>query len=483
MGRYALLVGVGEAKSGRLPSLGAPRHDLAALETVLAAKDIGAFDTVLVLADEEVDFGSLRDRSHWLFEDRRPEDVVLFYYSGHGIKPYAGDLHLALPGTDPKRIATAYPSSLLRDCLRDTGAGVKLVVLDCCHSGAFFDGAKALQPAPAVTPEAFPKDARGQFVLTACRDAEYAFDAPHDAGDGVRNSVFTRFLVEGLKGEAARPGEPFITFDGLADYLGDAVPRADARMRPQRLALGDTRDVPLVRNRRYAPPLPAPVREAAVGEDWRQRLVAVFELKALLLADDQAVRAAARDLLARMRARPDERRDIHEEIGRALEGGPAVAAAPPPPQSLHGAGPDLRSFAPPRPPTSPAAPREEPAPKPRPAASRRPPSEPARPKPTTSKPASKAAAETAEDEATAKRLRLALHSTSPVILLLILGTGGGPLGGLVGSMVLMGKAGWWAVLRTGIASDRPTLRRQLAWTMLYDFLALALSPILLDMGF
>ena len=49
----------------------------------------------------------------------------------------------------------------IRDFIDESRAERKIVVLDCCHSGAFVEGVKAAAPPPAVTPETFSEGDAG----------------------------------------------------------------------------------------------------------------------------------------------------------------------------------------------------------------------------------------------------------------------------------------------------------------------------------
>lgn len=60
-------------------------------------KHVAAFDEVVVLSDP--DATKLAEASEYLFADKQPGDLVLLYFSGHGVKDERGHLHLAVPNT------------------------------------------------------------------------------------------------------------------------------------------------------------------------------------------------------------------------------------------------------------------------------------------------------------------------------------------------------------------------------------------------
>ena len=96
MSKVALLVGVSEYQPG-LPPLPSVIEDVDAMERVLRHPEIGGFNEVKVLRDPNTQ--ELRIAIYNLFAERSPEDLVLFYFSGHGVKDQNRNLFLATPKT------------------------------------------------------------------------------------------------------------------------------------------------------------------------------------------------------------------------------------------------------------------------------------------------------------------------------------------------------------------------------------------------
>ena len=125
---------------------------------------------------------------------RRWKDVLLLYYSGHGRLDHTNTLFLCARDTTVDRIrATAIASRRLDEFIDASAAARVVLILDCCHSGAFKGGDFAQ-----------PLSGAGRYVLASCRARELA----NDASAANRASLFTHHVVQGLLGAAANPGLP-----------------------------------------------------------------------------------------------------------------------------------------------------------------------------------------------------------------------------------------------------------------------------------
>ena len=96
MGKFALLIGVSEYPEG-LSALPAALNDVRALSVVLEDSNIGEFDEVTVL--ENPSAGQIRSKIEALFADRSADDLVLLYFSGHGITDQQGNFFFSTPKT------------------------------------------------------------------------------------------------------------------------------------------------------------------------------------------------------------------------------------------------------------------------------------------------------------------------------------------------------------------------------------------------
>src|SRR5689334_8700757 len=118
MARHALLVGVSEFQDQRLDRLNAPINDVIALRGILQDPARGRFDSVELSINE--DYMAIRDRLARLYQDRTPDDLLLLYYSGHGILE-RGRLYLATAGSNldaprARSVAAKDVREFMEDC-------------------------------------------------------------------------------------------------------------------------------------------------------------------------------------------------------------------------------------------------------------------------------------------------------------------------------------------------------------------------------
>src|SRR6476646_8558233 len=96
MAKIALLIGVSEYEPGLNP-LPAAVKDIEALRRVLQDPDMGDFNELKSLKNPEPQ--TMQYEIEALFSERTKEDLILFYFSGHGIKDDTGNLYFATRAT------------------------------------------------------------------------------------------------------------------------------------------------------------------------------------------------------------------------------------------------------------------------------------------------------------------------------------------------------------------------------------------------
>ncbi|MFG3013117.1 caspase family protein [Streptomyces cinerochromogenes] len=191
---------------GALHELQGPKADGLLLRDALTDPTAGLFQRSEVRLVAEADAGEIIAAVDEFFSTAEADDTLLFYYSGHG-RNRNRQLFLCAGNTRTDRLrSTALPAATLSDAITDSFAQVKIVILDCCHSGGFKGDDGLLD---ALSGE-------GRYVIAATSEADRAADAE------VRGepSPFTRALVDGLLTEAVdRNADHVVDLDDLFTYL------------------------------------------------------------------------------------------------------------------------------------------------------------------------------------------------------------------------------------------------------------------------
>jgi formylglycine-generating enzyme required for sulfatase activity len=206
-------------------------------------------------------------------------------------------------------------------------------VLDCCHSGAF---AKAGLGDSVGTEDAFAGSGYGRVILTASDALELSWEGDEWLGEG-QPSVFTNFLVEGLRtGAADLDGDGKIVLDELYKYVYEQVMTSGyAKQTPHRWAQKVEGQIVVARSPR--PPsrttgLPPDLQRAVESRFNWMREGAVSGLERLMRGREGEMARAAREALEQLAG--DENPRVAAAAARALgigEKSPKEEPAPQPP--------------------------------------------------------------------------------------------------------------------------------------------------------
>lgn len=325
--KFALLVGSYEyAQEPGLQRLQGPQNDIAALKAVLGDPEIGGFGVQTSINESS---GRVLELVEEFLAERTREDVVLLYFSGHGIKEN-GELYFAMANTRRTRLlSSALKARTVHDALRGCRARQQLLVLDCCHSGAVQSGMVIRSGTSVCTQDFF--DGRGHVVLTASDSIQYALEeGPSVTPDERPHSIFTRALVEGLTtGDADRDGDGLITVDELYDYLHTEVRTRTPEQTPCKWAMDQQGKLVIARvpvAKRKPAALPPELHEAIHDRLPWIRQGAVAELARLLQSDHPGHALAARQSLESLVE--DDSRSVGNSACQALGWVPTPVSRP-----------------------------------------------------------------------------------------------------------------------------------------------------------
>ena len=340
--KYALIIGNDRYDDPKLAQLKTPAADSQALARILGDASIGSFDEVLPLINQSET--KVRRAISQFLAGKKPDDLVLLYFSGHGVLDDRGRLYLALKDTLVSLLkATSIPSSFIADEMDSCRSRRQILVLDCCHSGAFARGTKGEQK--AITENTFEGSGFGRVVLTASDSTQYALE-----GDQVIKqsdlSLFTHFLLEGLKtGEADMNHDGQVSLDEWYDYTYTRIIAETPRQVPHKWSYHQQGDLVIARNpflKKKVTELPYELVQALESSFVGIRESAVTELGNYLHSPDLEMVQLAIASLERMRE--DDSRRISSLAGKLLtefaQGHlPAVQSPAPPTPGIGRTGP------------------------------------------------------------------------------------------------------------------------------------------------
>ena len=320
--RRALLIATSSYSDPGLRQLRSPAGDVESLAKVLSDPDIGNFDVLERMVDRTTD--EIRQRIEALFEDAQRNDVLLLYLSGHGVMSKTQRLYFATKTTKLRLLrATAIDDSFVNDLMKHSRARSVVLVLDCCHSGAF--GKDLAMKGGVSVPVAERFEGQGRIVLTASTALEYAFEetegpsTPRELGEPLPSSLFTRYFIKGLEtGEADLDKDGMIALDELYDYVYERVRERSRAQTPSRTSSGHGEIV--IARSRYRPTIPDDVQTAinVLNHPWAVlRESAVGELARIRSTTDAALTAVIDDALRRVL--DDDSRRVAGAAQRALE--------------------------------------------------------------------------------------------------------------------------------------------------------------------
>jgi len=219
--RWGVLVGVNEYDDWNYGRLRVCVQDVTAIRGRLAA---GGYDPqrLRLLTDETP--ADLPTRANILTaleavaRATGPDDLLLFYYSGHGDEVEDESYLVARDGRRVSLRRTGVSLADIRDIVLTAPAQAKVIILDACHSGVDLAVGKGPRP---MTPEFIRRvfmQARGLAVLASCEQGQLSYEWQEEG-----RSVFTHYLLEALTGAADREEKGFVTVQDANRHVVDGV--------------------------------------------------------------------------------------------------------------------------------------------------------------------------------------------------------------------------------------------------------------------
>ena len=162
--------------------------------------------------------------------------TVFVYYSGHGARIVIGEFSgpYLLPfdtscDSDSNLAKTSISGAEFTEAIRKIKVSKLLVIFDCCHAGGIGTPKNFAGAIKDGLPEKFYDQlghGNGRVIIASSREDEVSWLFPNDT-----NSLFTKYLLSGLKGAAASQ-DGIIRVFNLFEYVQSLVTQECSKQHP-----------------------------------------------------------------------------------------------------------------------------------------------------------------------------------------------------------------------------------------------------------
>lgn len=222
--RHAVVIGVNDYTDEGIPDLRMAEADARAVHSVLTDPAIGgvpARQAALLLGRSATTREVKRAINR--LKTLPARSTIFIYFSGHGMTESGDGYWLTQDAEANDLAASAVSDTEIRKLLGDIRAERLLVMIDACYASATVNGTR---DAPKSLQNVLGKfTGKGHAVLSAAGNGEEALEA-----NDLHHSVFTYYLLEGLRGKADVNDDGVVVLPELTDYL-DAHVSDEARRR------------------------------------------------------------------------------------------------------------------------------------------------------------------------------------------------------------------------------------------------------------
>ncbi len=209
---WAVVVGV--SSYNHMPTLRYTDDDAYRMYAFLKSPEGGALpdNQIRILIDEDATKEHITKTMKDIFGQADANDLVFLYFSGHGLK--GSFLPIDFDGFNNK-----LEHQEINSLLKQSPAKYKLCIADACHSGSLLamkSGAvrNVLEDYYKSLAQADP----GTALIMSSKSDETSLES-----SGLRQGVFSHFLIRGLKGEADVNENKIVTIQELYDYIEEKV--------------------------------------------------------------------------------------------------------------------------------------------------------------------------------------------------------------------------------------------------------------------
>ena len=223
---YALVIGVAKYLNPEIPQLQFANRDATIFADFLKSK-AGGFvpkENVRLLVDEMATSGAVINAIYWLKENCNKGDKVYIYFSGHGdmenITMYNNGFLICYDSPPFNYVNLALSIDYLNDIANTISIKKQanvIMITDACHSGKMTE---KVFKGNFLAGNQLRKVKNNEIRITSSA-ADQLSNEKADWGGG--RGVFSYYLINGLKGLAAKSNADKITLDDIKVYLDSSL--------------------------------------------------------------------------------------------------------------------------------------------------------------------------------------------------------------------------------------------------------------------
>lgn len=204
---WAVIVGI--ARYEHMPTLKYSDDDAYKIYAFLKSPEGGALkdEQIKILIDEDASRNSILQAMNQVFMKADENDVIMLYYSGHGLEG------TFLP-IDYDGYSNLLKHDEVKEMLSKSKAKNKVCFIDACHSGSLFATKGSYANSLIYFYDELEKSSGGMAFLMSSKSKEYSLE-----DGGLRQGIFSHYLIRGLKGEADANKDLTISLKELFEYV------------------------------------------------------------------------------------------------------------------------------------------------------------------------------------------------------------------------------------------------------------------------
>lgn len=208
---WAVLIGISHYE--HMPSLKYSDDDAYRMFAYLKSPEGGALkdNQISILIDEDATREKILKHMREIFSKADENDVIMLYYSGHGLEG------TFLP-IDYNGFKNAIHHDEIKAIYNSSNAKHKVCYVDACHSGSLLATKNPFASSLLYFYEELNQSSGGSAFLMSSKGKEFSLE-----DGGLRQGIFSHFLIKGLKGAADGDSNKIVTIRELFEYVSVQV--------------------------------------------------------------------------------------------------------------------------------------------------------------------------------------------------------------------------------------------------------------------